>query len=246
MVRPLLAAAAIATAAHLLTPQPSDDRIIKVYGDLSTAEHVAVIVPGADTTAATFDGGRAKPYSTPGGAARALLEQARSLDPDARLAVVAWLGYGSPATVSLDVATEGAAVEGAPALRRYVSETLRGKRVSLLCHSYGSVVCAKAVPGTAVADTAVVGSPGLGVSSAAELGGTRLWAGSGAEDWMRKVPKIRIGPLGFGPDPAGPDFGSDVFATGAAGHSDYFQPGSESLRNLTLIALGRTAEVSHV
>ncbi|GGL25014.1 alpha/beta hydrolase [Planomonospora parontospora] len=244
MLRPVLAVSAITALTYVIVPQPPVDRIVKVYGDLRTAEHVAVVVPGADTTAATFEGGRAKVHSTPGGGARALLAQARKLDPGARLAVVAWLGYDSPATVSLHVATGGAAERGAPALRRYVSDALRGKRVTLLCHSYGSVVCAGAVPGAGVADLAVFGSPGLRVSSAAELGGTRLWAGSGTNDWMRHVPKVRFGPLGFGPDPAGPGFGSRIFATGAAGHSDYFEPGSRSLRNLALIALGRTSEVS--
>ncbi|MFF5205982.1 alpha/beta hydrolase [Streptosporangium sp. NPDC000396] len=244
MFRRALTVAAVAALTYTIVPSPQRDRIVKVYGDLRTAEHVAVIVPGSDTTAATFDGGRAKPYSTPGGGARAVLAEARALDPGARLAVVAWLGYDSPATVSLEVATDGAARRGAPELRRYVAETLRGKRVSLLCHSYGSVVCAKAAPGSGVADVAVFGSPGLGVSSASELGGTPLWAGSGGRDWMRRVPKLRLGPLGFGPDPAGPSFGARLFETGAAGHSDYLAPGSASLRNLTLIALGRTGEVS--
>ncbi|MBG0829873.1 hypothetical protein HS041_19080 [Planomonospora sp. ID67723] len=245
MLRPSLAVAAVAALTYLVVPSPQGDRIVRVYGDLGTAEHVAVIVPGADTTAATFDGGRAKVHSTPGGGARALLAQARALDPGARLAVVAWLGYDSPATVSLEAATGWAAEEGGPALRRYVNETLRGKRVTLLCHSYGSVVCAKAAPGVRADGLAVFGSPGLGVSSAAELGGVRLWAGSGTADWARGIPKIRIGPLGFGRDPAEPGFGSRVFATGAAGHSDYLAPGGESLRNLALIALGRTSEVSH-
>ncbi|MER6175874.1 alpha/beta hydrolase [Streptosporangium sp. NPDC001681] len=236
---------AVATAlAYMTVPPPVGDRVVRVYGDLAAAEYVAVIVPGADTTAATFDGGRAKRYNTPGGGARAVLAEARALDPGARLAVVAWLGYDSPAMLSLRVMTDGAAERGAVELRRYVIGALEGKRVSLLCHSYGSVVCAGAVPASGVADTAVFGSPGLGVSSAAELGGTRLWVGSGALDWMREVPKLRIGPFGFGPDPAAPAFGAHPFGTEAAGHDDYLKPGSESLRNLTLIALGRGGEVS--
>ncbi|MER5319394.1 alpha/beta hydrolase [Streptosporangium roseum] len=245
MFRRVLAVATAAALTYAIVPAPRGDRIIRVYGDLRTAGHVAVIVPGSDTTAANFDGGRAKRHSTPGGGARAVLAEARTLDPRAGLAVVAWLGYDSPGTVSLAVATDGAARRGAVDLRRYIAETLGGKRVSLLCHSYGSVVCAKAAPGSGVADVAVFGSPGLGVSHASALGGTRLWAGSGSRDWMRKVPKLRLGPLGFGPDPAAPSFGARLFATGPAGHSDYLRPGSESLRNLTLIALGRTGEVSH-
>ncbi|MFC7639843.1 alpha/beta hydrolase [Streptosporangium lutulentum] len=54
--------------AHLRDrPPPRGDRVIRVYGDLRTAEHVAVIVPGADTTAATFDGGRVEAVHHAGG-----------------------------------------------------------------------------------------------------------------------------------------------------------------------------------
>ncbi|MEU4831086.1 alpha/beta hydrolase [Streptosporangium sp. NPDC023615] len=244
MPRRALAVVTAAALTYVFVPALPGDRIIRVYGDLRAAEHVAVVVPGSGTTSASFDRGRAKPYSTPEGGARAVLAEARSLAPGARLAVVAWLGYDSPAIESLAVLNDGAAERGAVDLRRYVTETLRGKRVSLLCHSYGSVVCAKAAPGAGVEDVAVFGSPGLGVSPADGMGGARLWAGSGSGDWMRKVPKTRIGPLGFGPDPMGPAFGARLFAAGAAGHSDYFAPGGTSLRNLTLIALGRTGEVS--
>ena len=61
MFRRARTVAAAAALTYLIVPAPQGDRIIKVYGDLGTAEHVAVIVPGSDTTAATFDGGRAKP-----------------------------------------------------------------------------------------------------------------------------------------------------------------------------------------
>jgi len=48
----------------------------------------------------------------------------------------------------------------------------------------------------------------------------------------------------FGTDPVSPSFGARVFRAGAAGHSDYFVPGSESLANLTRIVLGDTSEVT--
>ncbi|MFC7383188.1 alpha/beta hydrolase [Sphaerisporangium rhizosphaerae] len=230
----------------LLTPTP-DDRRVTVFGDLATADRVAVIVPGADVTRATFDGGRRKAYSTPGGAARALVAQVRALDPAARPAVIAWLGYDSPRAVSLAAATDAVAEEGAGELRRAVARvrSITSAPVTLLCHSYGSVVCAKALPGLPVADVAVFGSPGLGVSRARDLGArARLWAGRGGDDWMRFVPPVRIGHLGFGADPARPSFGALLFAAGTAGHSDYFQPGGVSLRNLALITLGRASEVS--
>jgi hypothetical protein len=169
-----------------------------------------------------------------------------AVDPKARLAVIAWLGYDSPRTPSLGEATDGAATGGAEALRRTVAR-VRGRTrapVTLLCHSYGSVVCAKALPGLPVSDVAVFGSPGLEVERASDLGSAaRLWAGRGAADWVRFVPPVKIGPLGFGPDPVTPSFGARIFAAGPGGHSDYFRPGSRSLRNLALITLGRASEV---
>ncbi|MFD0660291.1 alpha/beta hydrolase [Thermocatellispora tengchongensis] len=176
-----------------------------------------------------------------------MVAQARELDPKARLAVIAWLGYDAPRTYSLAAVTEDLAVAGARELRRTVARVraATGAEVTLLCHSYGSVVCAKALPGLAgVRDVAVFGSPGLRAASAAELGTrARVWAGRGGTDWIGNVPHVSIGPLGFGRDPMDRGFGARIFAAGGGGHSDYLRPGGESLRNLALIALGRASEV---
>jgi hypothetical protein len=72
----------------------------------------------------------------------------------------------------------------------------------------------------------------------------RLWAELGGDDWIRFVPKVKVGPLGSGADPMDPDYGARIFEVGPGGHSDYFRPGTPSLRNLTLIALGRADEVT--
>jgi hypothetical protein len=222
-------------------------RAVEVVGDLATARRVAVVVPGADTTLTTFD---SRGTASPGGGARAVYDEARRLSPGAHLAVLAWLGYDTPATVSLDVLTTGRADQGARALRPLVSWLgTRGAGVALLCHSYGTVVCGRAAKKRELAgdvtDVAVFGSPGLTVSSASGLHTrARLWAGRASGDWMRFVPKARILGAGFGADPAAPGFGARRFATGSGGHSDYLSPGGVSLRNLALIALGRTSEVA--
>ena len=218
-------------------------RAVEVVGDLATARRVAVLVPGADTTLSTFD---SRGTASPGGGARAVYAEARRADPGARLAVIAWLGYDTPATLSLDVLTAERADEGARALRPLVAWLdARGTGVALLCHSYGTVVCGRAAGKLDVTDIAVFGSPGLTVSSASDLHTrARLWAGRGAGDWMRYVPKIRVLGVGFGADPAGPDFGARRFAAGDGGHSDYLSPGSVSLRNLAMIALGSAGQVS--
>lgn len=222
-------------------------RAVEVLGDLVHARRVAILVPGADTTLSTFDERGERPYSTPGGGARALLAEAGRLDRDPRLAVVAWLGYSPPNVTSAGVITDLRADAGAVRLRRLVDDLHAlnpAAATTLLCHSYGSVVCGEAVRGLPVDDVAAFGSPGMTASSAAALGTrARVWAARGSNDWMQFVPHVRVLGLGFGTDPVSPAFGARVFAAGSAAHSDYLRPGSLALRNLALIALGRGLQV---
>jgi hypothetical protein len=214
-----------------------------VIGNLATATRVAILVPGSDTTLATFF---SRGSSSPGGGAEALAAQAHRLDPGERLAIIAWLGYPAPAMLSPGVMTSGDASQGAQALRPLVTALAgHGDQVALLCHSYGSVVCGLAAPYLPVTDIAVFGSPGMDASSVASLHtGARVWAGREADDAIQYVPHIQLLGLGFGADPMSPRFGARIFATGDGGHSGYLDPGSVSLRNLTYIALGDPAAVT--
>jgi len=218
---------------------------VEVIGNLAQATRVAVIVPGSDTTLATFD---SRGTASPGGAAAALAKQARELDPGAHLAVIAWLGYATPATLSPGVLTSGDAGQGAAALRTFVDDLARsGRQVALICHSYGSVVCGLAASNLPVTDIAVVGSPGMDAASAVALHTTaRVWAGRGTSDWIRYAPHVQFLGLGFGPDPMNPAFGARIFDAGDGGHSGYFRPGSVSLRNLAYIALGDPGRVTEI
>jgi hypothetical protein len=213
-------------------------RAVEVIGDLAGADRIAVVVPGSHTTLDSFDRNRG-----PGGGARALIEEMAAVDPDARVAAVAWLGYDTPQGVSPRSATDGLARDGAAALHATVT-ALHGVNpeatVSLLCHSYGSVVCTYAATADLpVADLVIYGSPGVGAASAGELAtGARVWAGRAADDWIRFVPYVRVAGIGFGPDPVGPDFGALPFPAGDGGHGDYHLRGGESLHSLALIALG--------
>ncbi|WP_328320850.1 alpha/beta hydrolase [Streptomyces sp. NBC_00388] len=210
-------------------------RTAEVFGDLSRARHIAVLVPGSDTGIDQYE---------------RLLDGATALRRQLGTgsAVVAWVGYATPATVSTTVLTTGRADEAAPGLRRFVGElagATAGARISLLCHSYGSVVCGRAASGLAAADIVLYGSPGAGRGSEAALH-TRatVWAGRGSHDWIADVPHVRI-PLpfvtvGLGADPVSAGFGARVFDAGGGGHSDYLKPGSLSLANLARIVEGRT------
>ncbi len=229
---------------HVLFFNPSGQGVAAmVTGNLATATRVAILVPGSDTTLDTFF---SRGASSPGGGALALAAEARSLEPGARLAIIAWLGYPAPAMLSPGVLTSGDAGLGAQALRPLVVALARhGDQVALLCHSYGSVVCGLAAPHLPVTDIAVFGSPGMDASSVSSLQtGARVWAGRESDDPIRFVPNIRLLGLGFSADPMSPGFGARIFGTGDGGHSGYLDPGTVSLRNLTYIALGNAAAVT--
>nr|WSX50676.1 alpha/beta hydrolase family protein [Streptomyces sp. NBC_00974] len=207
-------------------------RATEVFGDLETADRVTVLVPGSDTTLDTYQRFRAG----------AVALQQRLQAKHGRSAVVAWLGYDTPGTVSTTVLTTGRADEAAaelgPFLARLERMTVPDARLSLLCHSYGSVVCARTDTGPKVTDIALFGSPGTGADSVADLPTrARVWAGRGAADWIGGVPHVRLGGIGFGTDPVDPAFGAQPFAAGSGGHSDYLKPGTASLNSLASIVL---------
>ncbi|NKZ04573.1 alpha/beta hydrolase [Actinomadura latina] len=223
-----------------------DGRAVEVIGDLERADRIAVVVPGADNALANYDSPKFV-----GGDSRALYLEARADAPRSRVAVIAWLGYDSPSTLSPAVLTDDKAEDGARGLERLLTGVHRVNghaRFALLCHSYGSVVCAKAARRVAplpVDDIALFGSPGTTVGKAADLGtSARVWAARAKGDWMRLMPNIRFAGVGFGTDPVSPGFGALRFDAGRGPHSAYLKPGSPALRNLTMIALGRTAEVT--
>ncbi|MCQ9130115.1 alpha/beta hydrolase [Streptomyces hilarionis] len=234
-----------------------DGRAVEVLGDLAHAQRVALLVPGTDTTVDTFDHLGSRHGSVAGGS-RALYAEMRALAPHTRVAVIGWYGYRAPRTKSRDTLTQDRAEEGGRLLRRQIRR-LRGinpaASVALMCHSYGSVVCADAVRATSgpaqstLTGLAVFGSPGMGVGSAAELGASvPVWAGRGSGDWISHVPHAQYGlfgeRVGFGPDPASAGFGARLLPTGDSRHGDYLRPGSLSLRGLALIGLDRGRQVS--
>jgi pimeloyl-ACP methyl ester carboxylesterase len=227
---------------YLLFDPRGRGRVAQVFGDLTTARRIAVLVPGMGNRLANFwtgVGGRA--YRSPAVQAADLRMAAGD-----GVAVIAWLGYDTPQGVA-EAARDGLARSGAAALARLV-EGLAVVRppatIALLGHSYGSAVigCAAGRLPSRVTDLAVFGSPGLGVDSAADLGtGARVWAGQSARDWVRWVPAARVAGLGHGARPVAPGFGARVFATAdVPDHDHYLAPGTDSLAALAGIAGGRS------
>jgi pimeloyl-ACP methyl ester carboxylesterase len=217
---------------HFLLFDPAGDgRAAEVFGDLTTARHVAVVVPGMNNDLNNFTGGDAERVQ----------HQASQFDPD-QVATIQWLGYDTPEGAT--ALGTGAAEPGAEALPQFV-EGIRAQRSerlhwTVIGHSYGSLVTgmAESSQGLDVDETVLVGSPGVGVDHASDLGNGNVWVG--LADWDL------VGYSGwFGPNPHDKGFGATRFHTGdVSGHSSYFNEGSESLRNIGLITAGYLDEVN--
>ncbi len=215
--------------------------IVEAYGDLATATRIAVLVPGADTTLANFDTGLG------GVRRRAPAWQARQLLAAAGpgTAVVAWLGYDAPRGLGRAAMRSERAEAGAEALLRFVYRLILHcpqATVVLIGHSYGSVVLGHAAARLPdrVTDLVAIGSPGMDVSRAVDLGTTaRVWAGTAAGDWTRFLPDLRLFGAGHGTNPAEPAFGArPLDVHGASGHDGYFVPGTAALASLAAVLRG--------
>ena len=228
-------------------------RAAVAIGHLDTADDVSVLVPGMFFTV----GGQLVDWSTTAGE---LWDEQRSWSyllgrPDAQLdttAVVAWMGYRTPDLTNvydLGLATAGAerledAISGLDAAR--ASDPAR---VTVIAHSYGSTTATLALSSgrVSVDSLALLGSPGSVVPTVGELAVTDgdVYAAAGSFDPV-------AGSGYFGADPATGGFGAVILHTGggadsvtgralgaALGHNDYLRPGTESLRSLALVGLGR-------
>ena len=227
-------------------------RVVEVFGNLAAANRIAVLVPGVSTTADNFntglDGVRDR---APAVQARALYDATRVAAPGEHVAVIAWLGYDAPQGVGRTAAREELARAGATALDAFTRDlaTMRpSARVTVIGHSYGSVVAGLAAADlpSQVKDLVVVGSPGMGVSRAADLHtSAHIWAGQSAQDWIDWVPAFQVWGAGHGTLPVTPGFGATVFGTnGVTDHDQYLASGTQSLGNIVSIVLGLDSSVT--
>jgi hypothetical protein len=224
----------------------NDGLAVEVFGDLSDAHRVAILVPGTDTSIDTFDSEDGLAES-----ARNLYQGIEATGRGDDVAVVAWLGYATPDTVSLAALTTGRAEDGARRLRRFITSlhAVGDADVALFCHSYGSVVCGRIAEGSSVSDIVVYGSPGMGANSSAALKtGAQLWAAQSEGDWIGIVPNGSLSvfdtTIGFGADPMDPSFGATRLRAGDGGHGDYLAAGTPLIEDFVLIAGGRGWQVA--
>lgn len=195
--------------------------VTEVFGDLAAARDVAVLVGGVGTDLATFDTGTLRT------GARALA----AVSPAS--AVVAWADYVSPASIGPSAAGPGLARAGGRRLGVFLDslrENAPATHVVLVCHSYGSAVCAAALAGEdahGVDDVVDLASPGVGEGRLPA--GVRRWTATGPADPIRLVPHVRIGGFGLGVDPAGTPGARRLPVPPGGDHDDYLATGSPTL-----------------
>jgi hypothetical protein len=236
-----------------------DGRAIIAVGNPDTARHTAVWVPGLGTT---LD-------STRGNVERVLhlQEAADGLTPQpGDVATVMWLGYDAP-ELNWSVVDDERSEQGAGPLGQFVAglrTTHDGDayHVTAVGHSYGSTVVGEAARTgrLPVDDIVTAGSPGTHVEHAGDLMADprHVWAGSATDDPVsnpyehhgKYVDYLPIaGPFlsaaeddGHGPSPHYEGFGANRYTVDTSGHSDYWNTGSESIKNQAAVIVGKYSQ----
>jgi hypothetical protein len=232
------------------------------FGNPDTARNVVTYVPGF--------GSRLSGVAHDLNRASALLQQVQSIHSGQRTASIYWLGYDAPqlGLSMLDpaksVANDALAKQGAPKLDSFAAGLHAAHVPSfaahtvMLGHSYGSLlvgVAAVRALGRLADDLIFVGSPGVDVNHARDLGvpPSHVWVGKELLDPIAYIgdPNILL-PNPFGPDPALPSFGARVlriqpgspqFPNLLHAHSQYWDHGSPSLKAMALIVAGMYGRV---
>ncbi len=237
-----------------------DEPTIRVaLGDPGAATHLIVLLPGTSTGLHAADASLADTV--------ALHDLASRLAPaGAQVATVLDL-YAAPADLGRAVDPVPARTAGA-ATAAFLADLPGAPRTTLVGHSYGALAAARASDEHPVDDLVLLGAPGVGVGGRDDLAGAqRVWAARAAGDPIALVADLdealvalpqrwrpTTGPLAdplvaHGPDPTDPEFGAlrlptapppgGIAAPRVRGHLDYLRPGTASLTNVSLVAVGR-------
>ncbi|MCT2582905.1 alpha/beta hydrolase family protein [Actinophytocola gossypii] len=212
-----------------------DATAIIAHGNPDTAAHVATYVPGAESGFGELD--RLMRESD------AMYASANSADPaNPTSAVITWLGYDAPDTVlhAVSPAYAEAAKGALDDFQHGLRATDEGEPAhhTVVGHSYGTVVTGYAARDEhlPVDDVLVLGSPGMGVRTAAELNipDDRVWVLENNDDLIADTES-------HGADPGDDAFGARQLSADPEGrqptrlweidpreireqHEDYFYP----------------------
>lgn len=226
----------------ILYDEVGHGRIGEITGSASVARHLFVYVPGMGSDIWDFDDLVTRRTEV-------VLARASEVVGQGEVAAITWLGYDAPEPFDvLGAAHEALARRGAAALAQFLRDTVAKCRtdvhVTVLAHSYGSVVAGIAAReyGLDAHELVVLGSPGLGVDTADRLRlfpGGHVWAAQAHDDPVTWVPALEDCHLHLhGPSPTASEFGARVFAVTGTGHSSYFVD-DVSLRALAEIIVGK-------
>ena len=244
------------TSRQLLTLDTSGQMVKAAIatGNVDTADHVSVSVPGFTTTVR----GAMENMASDGDLLRnqvkaQLLLEGRGSET---VATVAWIGYDTPQVGDLKdgqlsgaVASSSDAQAGGDALSSYLNgidaSRMDDPHLTALGHSYGSTALGYALQhGTGVDDAVVFGSPGLGTSDVGDLQ---------VPDGHVYVEEANDDPVAdfarFGADPnhldgvtnLSTDTGTSpdgLSRDGVSGHTSYTNDGTMSQYNMAVIAGG--------
>lgn len=162
--------------------------VIAIGGNPDTADNVAVNVPGTNNSVSENGTNRLTHQIRTGQTLETAMDSAA---PGEDNVVIVYQGYESPDTL-LSAGSSKYAEDGAPALKADLAgwaaaaSAAGGKpHTTLVAHSYGTVLAAKAIQDGAVVDDYVaVGSPGMEVADTEELGmnGDNVWVGAAPDD----------------------------------------------------------------
>jgi uncharacterized protein YukE len=243
---------------YLLSIDALDDRAVIALGDPDRTTSVVTVVSGVGSGVVKADAS----LDAMDNLTSAATARARGFDD---VATVSWLDYDAPTDLQHAASVAPAAGAGSDLAR--FDEGLRMTHLNkpahdtVVGHSYGSTVVGMAATSHSFTadDVVFVGSPGVGVDQAADLGmnPTHVWATMAADDPIRfavdPVARAEAAVTGqssaamwFGTAPTAPEFGGETFASSSgnmlnplAAHLSYFDERARSLANIADIAVGR-------
>lgn len=237
----------------------SDAQAIVSIGNPDTADNVGILVPGTTSEVGSIGGDLDR--------MAALQAQAETIPGSGTTSTIVWLGYDAPDglhnALSGDYARDGAGDLRDFTFGLRAAHQGPDAQVTVIGHSYGSTVVGTADAmdgaGLAVDDIVAMGSPGMGYEadsrrpgwgpfkvdsplvddiSDMHIGKEHFWAGAAGND---PVTYTEV----HGNSPVDWSFDGQRIATGSAsGHSEYWQPDTESLRNQAYILTGNYEQVS--
>ena len=237
-----------------------DAKVIAAIGNPDIADNVAVYVPGTGTDLSNVGGSIDRMDD--------LRAEAEMVPGSGDTSTIVWLGYDAPDTIPAAIQSHHA-TDGAPALVEF-TEGLRASHQgppshnTMIGHSYGATVVGTADAsggqgtndGLQVDDVVVFGSPGMGYESPDRQGwfdsplvddvsdmhiaDDHFWAGAASNDVVSYTEVHGNSPVDW-------SFGGQRISTdGASGHSEYWEPGTEALRNQAYIVTGNYDQVETV